>query len=86
MVVANKVICMDLWWNWQVENQAIDRYDYDLLLLMKGRIERVKRSPSPLIELSSRIQLRKESLHCKSRRKRWLRRRWEMKLQGESGG
>jgi hypothetical protein len=26
MIVANRVICMDLWYNWQIENQAIDRY------------------------------------------------------------
>lgn len=26
MVVANRVVILDLWWNFQVENQAIDRY------------------------------------------------------------
>jgi SNF2 family DNA or RNA helicase len=26
ILVANRVICLDLWWNWQIENQAIDRY------------------------------------------------------------
>ena len=26
IVVANRVICLDVWWNWQIENQAIDRY------------------------------------------------------------
>src|SRR5579859_3416783 len=26
VVVANRVVLLDLWWNWQVENQAIDRY------------------------------------------------------------
>ena len=25
--VANRVVNLDVWWNWQVENQAIDRYD-----------------------------------------------------------
>ena len=27
MAVANRVICLDVWWNWQIENQAIDRYE-----------------------------------------------------------
>ena len=31
-IVANKVICMDLWWNWQIENQAIDRHVPNLIL------------------------------------------------------
>ena len=26
IVVANRVVLLDLWWNWQIENQAIDRY------------------------------------------------------------
>ena len=25
ILAANRVICLDLWWNWQIENQAIDR-------------------------------------------------------------
>jgi len=25
-VAASKVLCLDVWWNWQIENQAIDRY------------------------------------------------------------
>ena len=27
IVAANRVICLDVWWNWQIENQAIDRYE-----------------------------------------------------------
>jgi len=27
MIVANRVIILDVWWNWQIEHQAIDRYD-----------------------------------------------------------
>ena len=72
--VANRVINLDLWWNWQVENQAIDRYGRsDAIWLTLDVIERVKRNPCLWLELLLRKQLKTEYWNCKRRKKRLQR-------------
>lgn len=54
MVVANRVVCIDLWYNWQIENQAIDRYGLglDIILLTAGYIELARLNQFLLLGLS----------------------------------
>jgi len=77
LTVANRVICLDLWWNWQIENQAIDRYVLRPILLTIAHIEQAKQNPSPSPVSSSRILSKNVSSPYKKTRKNWPQRPWE---------